>query len=866
MASFYAMPRGSWLSAADLEEEVGEEEGAEEERQEEENGGAAYEEGGDAVVAATQGSAVAPQGYPSTCRASVSTPASGTNGAGLAAAPFVTSSTASASIWRASSGPEAATANGAPSSGREGVPQGVPLTLYGKSVRRANLQGVDASNELNSATSAQYRIKRSLLQAANAEELLVVVERSLSEFDPFICTLAVHRLARHGKAWRPGAVLRHTQWPRLLEKLRGTVRSGEPRHLASTAWALAQLSARDCELLDPIAEQCIQRVPGSWDPMSLSLVIQSFASLAAQHPKLVASISAQVQSEMSSVWNPSDVARVTWACAKLLHRDDGFFRDASCKALARMPETTPTVLVQTVWAFATVAPASVTSHFFPHAAEAMTASGMAEYTAAHLAMVAWSFAAVLYRPVPLLEVIGDAVPLKGEQMNSQDITMVAWSYATLLAPERRVFDFLSAAAVRSIQNFNAQDLSNTAWAFATAGANATEMMNAIADEACSRPRDFNCQHVAMLFWAFITLKHRHDRLFTVIGELARVDQSSWHSAKLFAYALAGLPRLQAALGSEAATLRVAAQLVDAMEARARKGDGEPDDVVTIHDAVYPWLEAIERGAGQMDVATWRELDQRVGQHREHLQALTLAPMFDAILAIEWWVYDEPTIREYQGAVQALGLRGLGSVHTWRLLRDIGLGRAAQAELAARGAAARAQDGGNAGSGGRGERANFCFWRASVEVPDGCGGSHRVEESGRLQNSSVVGYREDCGGLVAVKLSHDHVSHRAWDAEFRAMARVAAAARALLAGQSAARAQALIDTGASEDGSGGLVAGRQLPRSARERSDLEGQVRGRLEIYMTEVPCLSCVCAMAQFRRRFLAIALEVAWDGMPCQA
>merc|ERR1719444_704986 len=125
--------------------------------------------------------------------------------------------------------------------------------------------------------------------------------------------------------------------------------------------------------------------------------------------------------------------------------------------------------------------------------------------------------------------------------------MIAWSYATLLAPQRKVFDFLATATVRSVRHFNAQDLSNTAWAFATAGESSPEMMDAIADEACQRPADFNCQHVAMLLWAFVTARHRHEGLFKVVGEIAAVDRSSWHSAKLLAYSLAGLPKLNAEL-------------------------------------------------------------------------------------------------------------------------------------------------------------------------------------------------------------------------------------------------------------------------------------------------------------------------------
>merc|ERR1719203_1592184 len=103
-----------------------------------------------------------------------------------------------------------------------------------------------------------------------------------------------------------------------------------------------------------------------------------------------------------------------------------------------------------------------------------------------------------------------------------------------------------------------------------------------------------------------------------------------------------------------------------------------------------------------------------------------------------------------------------------------------------------------GEAGRGDRANWCYWRARVRVVGPDGSELAVEEPGRLQNSTVVGYREDCAGLVAVKLSHDRVNHRSWDCEFRAMARTAAASRAILAGRSTEHAERLLETGAASD--------------------------------------------------------------------
>ena len=89
------------------------------------------------------------------------------------------------------------------------------LTLYGRSVRRAQLRGVDATSQLNSATSPHYRFNHAILRATTAQEILSVMEENLNELDLFHCSLAVHRLAKHGRVVEAPRILRHPTWPTL---------------------------------------------------------------------------------------------------------------------------------------------------------------------------------------------------------------------------------------------------------------------------------------------------------------------------------------------------------------------------------------------------------------------------------------------------------------------------------------------------------------------------------------------------------------------------------------------------------------------------------------------------------------------------
>ena len=742
-------------------------------------------------------------------------------------------------------------------------------SLGGRGLKRAGiaLSAADAAVR-NGPAGLQSLHRRQALGSLNAarsvEELQAVLTLRLPELDAFSCTVALHRLARlshdvdrqidpsgekvpqrQQKQWRESLsakVRGHESWPRLLQRLE--VAEAEPRQLANMAWALARLRATEgMPWLRGAAVRCAaQSGPGAWDAMSTSLVPWSFASLQADGHELqglVRSVGALVHKEGSEFWTPGDLSRVTWSWAKLLQKDDAFYRRCSCLVIARLSEYTPSQLSQTIWAFATAGPQDACSHLFPKAAGMLSAETAAlhSYTPQHLAMAVWSFAAILYRPEELLKQIGEVVPYKLKHLNPQDISTTAWAFTTLLAKDRTIYEVLASTAVRTLRDFNNQDLSNTVWAFASAGEYHLELLEAVASEACRRC-DVHGQHLAMVAWAFVTLRHRHDKLLALIGEVANGPRGlgTWSNAKLLAFTFAGVPKLgDALLGTEAWTLGAMARLLE--EFQARRGDVDADDAWVVHDAILPWLSL---PASRLTLSPgWQDLTRMLEAQREALRSFLQGEEFHAILASER-MKETAIIRRYQESLQAFHIRGLGCEHSWRLLRGLGVERAgALQELLD----LRSRQ----GLAGRGERQNWCLFRAELRV-----GQQSCRDE-RLLNSSVVRYREDCAGLVHVKLHHDRVDHRAWDAEFRAMARTAAAARSLLEGAVGA-AQELLAHGARPEETAG---------ASREA---EARVEGRLELLMTEVPCLSCVGAMAQFRGRFPGIALHVLWDGLPPEA
>eukprot|EP00933_Yihiella_yeosuensis_P024939 TRINITY_DN19339_c0_g1_i1.p1 TRINITY_DN19339_c0_g1~~TRINITY_DN19339_c0_g1_i1.p1 ORF type:complete len:348 (-),score=73.26 TRINITY_DN19339_c0_g1_i1:415-1413(-) len=326
------------------------------------------------------------------------------------------------------------------------------------------------------------------------------------------------------------------------------------------------------------------------------------------------------------------------------------------------------------------------------------------------------------------------------------------------------------------------------------------------------------------------------------------------------------------------TMKAMSALLACVHDRIRSGAGDvdADDAWVVHDAVLPWI--VSRTNDDIDISAsdgLKALNSLLTTQRRRLQGLlTVSEEFEAVLFSESQK-ETPVIRRFQEAVQAFGIRGLGCDHSWQLLKALGLGRASAVDVADANAAAAdalkaaSRSAPGLSEPGRGERQNWCYFKAAIAVTDGSGIRLVAEEGGRLLNSSVVNYREDTAGLVSVKLHHDRVDHRSWDAEFRAMARTAASARTLLLatqGVSDPKVAQEVASGYFRDGARGDVQAESpaIPTGATRQA--EATVEGRLQLYMTEVPCLSCVCAMAQFRQRFPKIYLEVSWEGLPPEA
>jgi len=536
----------------------------------------------------------------------------------------------------------------------------------------------------------------------------------------------------------------------------------------------------------------------------------------------------------------------------------------------------------TVWAFATVGHRGVELD----SVIGRVQEQLREFTCIDLALTAWSIATLKVEPPGLYDEISRlSVPLIAE-FQPQALTNICWATATLRkendvlirnaavvasrhmdagldfkpheyanlvwamvitqAREQCLFQRVSECVVRRVGEFGPQELTNTVWAFAALGVKTDQLFEVVGEECRRKLADFNTQNITNLAWAYTHLELTSPELLADVAHVAlhRVDEMNVQDLAQLALSLLfirGHSRKEnVVLGTQDLTKSLVKEVSLAMVQKLRRSNlTYPDDAWIVHDLVLVWMDEDE--AALSIGAEWAVLDGYVSGLFDQVMDFFLYTPLLRYAQPCGAVVQSTHVQEYERAFRALDLRSLGIKYTTKVLSRFGLVgqdnefvRFAEAKLDEDHAGLLRTDPG-AGS------QNWCLFRFKVTATiDGmC-----------VKSEELTGLRvRSCGGdpaalelldppfeahFTAVKLSNDRLNHRKRDAEFRALAHVAGVLRALLPDADALMA---------------------------ERIWWGKSVQGWLQIYVTEVPCLSCLGAMVQFTKRFPRVELRVSYPG-----
>eukprot|EP00930_Biecheleria_cincta_P039600 TRINITY_DN27202_c0_g1_i1.p1 TRINITY_DN27202_c0_g1~~TRINITY_DN27202_c0_g1_i1.p1 ORF type:complete len:907 (+),score=130.62 TRINITY_DN27202_c0_g1_i1:32-2722(+) len=717
---------------------------------------------------------------------------------------------------------------------------------------------------LRAAEATRHQNKVVLRNASDWRKLLELAEDLGDDAHVLnICTI-FHRVARSVVRGGPRSfsdrarTLRETAgWTRLLELVASCVPDCNNMEITNCLWALATLEARG-EAEEALAIQLCEAARtyiDSFEPRNLALSAWALAKLGYRNLEWCRCWAVEVERHMQR-FEVRDMTNIIWAFATLHWRDEGFLAQFCKSAELKWEQYLPQDLGNTLWALATLgfrhepALAALSKRVFDiadtfdqqnlsislwsyatlgyknmnlfHYMTQLITDRINTFASQGIANVVWALAKFQFQQKCLLMTIAEIAPPQLDEYDPQHLSIVAWAYATLEFPNRPLLSALCQAATRRMHIFSAQHMANMTWAMATLAHKDERYLQALAIRALEQVESFNPQECSNLAWAFALLTFKHDGLLAALSIRSQEIVSDFIPQNLgntaWAYNRLGFrdEALMQCLVHEAAT-------------RLHECAGQ--EVLDVIESVTTGgYEEVLQGPAWSTLLEWSNrkyssakefLDQNGGMPLE----LRKLSDFDRALSVQ----------DYKDHLASFDLVGLGYTYTAQLLEHLGVRLPEGSELdawqqQAQMAAQRIEGTGNESDVSKNAEAQeglkvcrtVCVYRFNLFVP--ATGSKASAGPIAVTSGSIKDAHEL--GLFAATLRHP----RGGDGEFQALQ---ACARACLS---------------------------ELGCDPLGPPPLDGAaVRGELWLHVSEVPCLSCCGAFAQFRKLFPDVRIVVSF-------
>ncbi|CAK9081549.1 unnamed protein product [Durusdinium trenchii] len=590
--------------------------------------------------------------------------------------------------------------------------------------------------------------------------------------------------------------------------------SFEPRNLALSAWALAKMGLE--KQWCPRWAEAVAVKLQSFETRDMTNVIWAFATVYWRDERFLMRFCKEVEVKAEH-YSPQDVGNTLWALATLSWKNDLALTAISKRCFDTAVHFDQQNLSISLWSYATLG--YKTMNLFHHMTQIIT-ERIKSFAAQGIANVCWALAKFQFQQKCLLMTIAEEAPTRLDDFDPQHMSILAWAYATLEFPNRPLLTALCQAAVRKMPMFNAQHMANMTWAMATLAHKDERYLHVLAERAMEEVARFNPQECSNLVWAFALLTFRDDALLQALSRRSQEIVADF------------IPQN---LGNTAwAYNRLGYRDEQLMQCLVREAAGRLQDCAG--QEVLDLIESIVTGGYEASVEgpEWQRLACWAGQKVEAVarcvvssseMPLTLRklPDFDRALAVQ----------DYQDHLASFSLVGLGFTYTCQILEQLGIRLLNGSEKEAWQKVAQEASNSISGTGNQSDVSKnveaqeglkicrtICVYRYALQLgPETvCVGPTAVT-SGPARDAHEL-------GLFAATLRHP----RGGDGEFQAL-------------QACARAS------------------MQLGCEPTGAPPMDGSaVEGELWLHVSEVPCLSCVGAMAQFRKVFPDVSILISFN------
>jgi hypothetical protein len=240
----------------------------------------------------------------------------------------------------------------------------------------------------------------------------------------------------------------------------GTFNSQE---LANTLWALAKLDRRPGATLQRLLDDAVCWQVDEFKPQELANTLWAMAKLGHGDDAVLGVLERAVRRAAERL-NANELTQVLWAHAKLGRAPAHLAALTDC-AQRELPYMTAQGLAIALWAFAKLG-CTLPPELLQRFAEAVRREA-AKMDPSPLVITLWAFATMGIRDVGVMGRLDNAVVVRAEAFNAQDVANSIWAYARLSGAGYRTSDLvleqLGVALERNIDSMTPQHVSNALW-------------------------------------------------------------------------------------------------------------------------------------------------------------------------------------------------------------------------------------------------------------------------------------------------------------------------------------------------------------------------------------------------------------------
>eukprot|EP01025_Chloroclados_australasicus_P051828 TRINITY_DN6039_c0_g1_i5.p1 TRINITY_DN6039_c0_g1~~TRINITY_DN6039_c0_g1_i5.p1 ORF type:complete len:554 (-),score=51.14 TRINITY_DN6039_c0_g1_i5:371-2032(-) len=321
----------------------------------------------------------------------------------------------------------------------------------------------------------------------------------------------------------------------VINELEGAMREAEgntsefvnPQDLVLVAWSCADLKLQDPKLMKLIAKASIDRLK-NFENRNLGTIVRSFARLGYSNMKLMNLVADTVRRRAGSM-KLTTLAKISWGFGTLRMEHRQLY-DAIAKALMFKIDdhemAQGAMLVMLLWSFAAVKYQALL--LIEKICDKLV-DQVHQLNGEEMSQTIWALGQLDHRNAKLVKTIISHMIEKIEEIDMRHLTQIIQGTSSLRFYDSNLFNKISHKIQQRANRLESKEAATFAWAYGLVGHYDPKTMSMLADRIVEKLSFMTIQELVQCAWGYANLGHEDDNLYEEIQLDIQKKLNSTHS-------------------------------------------------------------------------------------------------------------------------------------------------------------------------------------------------------------------------------------------------------------------------------------------------------------------------------------------------